>query len=65
MSNIYGSKFWVALVDHFWAEKVFECNTMTAPLYLADVFYLRQKKYGCKIIHIWTDCESKLDQQCK
>ena len=43
---------------------------MTAELYLAEVFYLRydfylRKKYDCKIILSWTDCKSKLDQQCK
>ena len=38
---------------------------MTAQLSLDEVFYLRQKKYGCKIIHSWTDCKSKLDQQGK
>ena len=38
---------------------------MTAPLYLVKVFYLRYKKYRCKIKFSWTDCKSKLYQQCK
>ena len=38
---------------------------MTAPLYLVKVFYLRWKKYDCKIIFTWTDCKSKLCQQGK
>ena len=47
------------------SKKVLEWNTMTAWLYLVEVFYLRQKKYNFKIIFSWTDCKSKLDQQCK
>ena len=47
------------------SKKVFECKTMTARLYLVEVFYLRWKKYDCKIILSWTDCKSKLGQQCK
>ena len=55
---------WVTL-SNVCGSKVFECNTMTAQLYLVEVFYLRQKKYDCKIIFSWTDCNSELYQQCK
>ena len=47
------------------SKKVFECNTVTARLYLVEVFYLREKKFDIKIILSWTDCKSKLDEQCK
>ena len=55
---------WVTL-SNVCGSKVFECNTMTAQLYLVEVFYLRQKKYDCKIIFSWTVCKSKLNQQFK
>ena len=30
-------------------------NAMTVRLYLVEVFYLRYKKYGCKIVLSWID----------
>ena len=38
---------------------------MTAQLCLVEDFVWNRKKYDCKIILSWTDCKSKLDQQCK
>ena len=49
----------------FEQKKYLNGNTITARLYLIEVFYLRKKIYGCKIVLSWTDCKSKLDQQCK
>ena len=55
LSNVCESKFWVKLVDDFLAKKNFNGNTMTVQLYLVELFYLRWKKYGCKIVVSWTD----------
>ena len=55
-------------MDHFSAKKYLNAILWLhdyTQLYLVEVFYLRCKKYDCKIMLSWTDCKSKLDQQCK
>ena len=63
MSNACGL-VWVTLVDQTFEQKsIYNDNVMTVGLYLAEVFHLKNAIW--KIIFSWTDCKSKLYQECK
>ena len=73
MTNACKSKFWSKLIlsktcGSLLSKKVFECNIMTALLYMIILSWsilFGIEKDDCKIILSWTGCKSKLDQQCK